>query len=146
MRMIYVVGVDGSEGSHRALDFAKTQAKLMSKDVDLILVCVVEWSPYQFQTSEENENRKRRKIEEVEFANKRVIAPLMEMLRKEGLQAEAFVAHGNFVDVLNEIAEQKNASQIFISKFSAKKRRQRMFGDATAQIIINTNIPVTIVN
>lgn len=146
MEMIYIIGVDISEGSRRALDFAKNQARLISQNVGLILVCVVGWSPYKLQNSEGNENRRLKKIEEVDFANKRVIEHLIKKFKEEVFDVESIVAHGNFVKVLNEIASKKNADQIFISRFPTSKRKNKISDTAAAQILFSSNIPVTIVN
>jgi len=145
MGMIYIIGAEISEGSHRALNFAKNQARLISQNIGSILVCVAGWSPYKFQNSEENENRRLKKIEEVYFANKTVIEPLMKKLKEEIFNVEGIVAHGNFVKVLNEVASKKSADQIFISRFSTSKRKNKI-SDTPAQIIFSSNIPVTIVN
>ena len=58
-----LVGVDGSESSRRAVDFAATRAK--AGDARLIVAHVIEWSPYTFNTPEENEIRHRRREEEI---------------------------------------------------------------------------------
>ncbi len=47
-----LVAVDGSEGSERALQYAMERSKLGGAK---IIVCyVIEWSPYSFNTPEEN--------------------------------------------------------------------------------------------
>ena len=51
-----VIGLDGSGSGERAVAYAKKQAKLIGK-CELIAVYVIEWSPYSFQTPEENEER-----------------------------------------------------------------------------------------
>ena len=48
-----IVGLDGDSSGERALTYAKTLAKLIGA-CELILVYVIEWSPYSFQTPEEN--------------------------------------------------------------------------------------------
>jgi len=69
-----IVGLDGSDAGKRALDFAKTRAKLIG-DCRIMLVYVIEWSPFSFQTAEENEKRHARREEELNLAHERVVGP-----------------------------------------------------------------------
>ena len=48
-----IVGLDGSPSGERAFAFAKDLASRIGS-CELILVFVIEWSPYSFQTPEEN--------------------------------------------------------------------------------------------
>lgn len=69
-----IVGLDGSDAGKRALDFAKTRAKLIG-DCRIMLVYVIEWSPFSFQTAEENEKRHARREEELNLAHEGVVGP-----------------------------------------------------------------------
>ena len=51
-----VVGLDGSDAGKRAVEFAKTQAKLIG-DCSIAMCYVIEWSPFSFQTAERGEGR-----------------------------------------------------------------------------------------
>ena len=55
----FVVACDGSPAAGRALKFAIEQAK--SGGASLLLVHVLEWSPYSFLTPEELEERHKRR-------------------------------------------------------------------------------------
>ena len=70
----FLVGVDDSDCSRRALDFASRRARAMG--ARLVVVYVIEWSPYSFNTPEENEQRHKRREEEIEqaFTNRAAIA------------------------------------------------------------------------
>ncbi|MGB5995842.1 MAG: universal stress protein, partial [Marinomonas sp.] len=65
MSATIIVGVDGSEAGNRALSYAKRLATLIGDECVLELVCIVEWSPYTFQTHEENALRKKNRQEEL---------------------------------------------------------------------------------
>ena len=62
-----IVGLDGSDAGKRALDFATARAKLIG-DCSILIVYVIEWSPFSFQTAEENEMRHARREEELKLA------------------------------------------------------------------------------
>lgn len=51
MPEIYIVGVDGSEQSRRAIKYASARAK--AADAELHLVLILEWSAFSFHTAEE---------------------------------------------------------------------------------------------
>ena len=57
-----VVGLDGSAAGEKALAFAKKQAKQLG-DCTIAICYVIEWSPFSFQTPEENEKRHLRREE-----------------------------------------------------------------------------------
>ncbi|MBJ7549616.1 universal stress protein [Marinomonas ostreistagni] len=146
MTATYVVGVDGSDASHRALAFAKRQASLVGDGCALLLVCVVEWSPYKFQTHEENARRNKQKQEEIKIATERVIEPLLKELAAEGLTAEGKVVHGKAATALNNAAVEANAEQIFVARSADHGLSARVFGSVTAQLVMSANVPVTVVS
>ncbi|MEM7711283.1 MAG: universal stress protein, partial [Pseudomonadota bacterium] len=89
-----VVGIDGSPAGDRALAFARDRASAIG-DCTITVCYVVEWSPWAFQTAEENEQRHRRREEEIEVARERVVDPALEGLRAEGVEAQGVVRHGD---------------------------------------------------
>jgi nucleotide-binding universal stress UspA family protein len=91
-----LVALDGSDGGGRALDAAVAQAK--STDSGLVLVYVIDWSPYSFNTPQENEQRHQRREEEIERAQEAVLQPAVDALADSGLDVESVVRHGNIAD------------------------------------------------
>ena len=75
-----LIGIDGSKAGEHAVDFAVSQAK--SGNTRLVLGYVVEWSPYTFNTPEENEQRHLRRKEEIKNAKERVLNPILKSTRK----------------------------------------------------------------
>lgn len=139
-----VVGVDGSEAGDRALAFAKRQAKAM--DICTILVCyVVEWSPYTFQTPEENEERHVRREQEIKQAHERILDPVVKATEAEGFTVEGHVWHGDAAEVLDRIARERSASHIIIGRVGAKNLIQRVFGGVSGRLVATASVPVTIV-
>jgi nucleotide-binding universal stress UspA family protein len=63
-----LIGIDGSKAGEHAVNFAVSQAK--SGNTRLVLGYVVEWSPYTFNTPEENEQRHLRRKEEIKTARR----------------------------------------------------------------------------
>jgi len=139
-----VVGLDGSDAESRAVAYAKKLAKLIG-ECELILVFVIEWSPYSFQTPEENAERHKRREEEIEAANTRVVTPAVEALRKEGFDVRGIVRHGHVADLLDQIAVAEGADQIVVARTGEHGLAQRVFGSSTANLVMHASVPVTVV-
>ena len=139
-----VVGLDGSASGERAVAYARKMANLIGA-CELVLVHVIEWSPYTFQTPEENELRHKRREEELAQATSRIIDPAVAALKKEGLAVHGIVRHGDVADLLNQVAEEEGADQIIIARTSEAGLVQRIFGSSTVSLVTHASVPVTVV-
>ncbi len=139
-----VVGLDGSPAGERALQFAKERAKALG-DCAIVLCYVVEWSPWSFQTPEENEQRHARRSEEIKLAHERILDPAAKAAKAEGFSVEDHVAHGDAAEVLNRLAREHGAAQIIIGRVGAKGMIERVFGGVSGRLIASAEVPVTIV-
>ena len=142
--MKLVVGLDGQSSGEKALEFAKNLAHSM-ESCELIVVYVIEWSPFSFQTAEENAQRHKRREEEIAIAKERVLNPAMKTLADAGLSARAVVRHGDVADTIDELAHKEGASQIIVARSSAGGFSKRIFGSSTGNLVMNARVPVTVV-
>lgn len=142
--MKLVVGLDGHGSGDKALAFARDLASKTS-DCELIVVYVIEWSPFSFQTPEENAERHKRREEEIAVARERVVNPAVAALSEAGLSARAIVRHGDVADTIDDIAHKEGASQIIVARSSAGGLTSRIFGSSTANLVMNARVPVTVV-
>lgn len=140
-----VIGLDGEGSGERALAYGKRLAKLIGK-CELVVVYVIEWSPYSFQTPEENAERHKRREEEISKAMERVITPALKALKAEGFKAKGVVRHGHVADALNDISVEEKADQIVVCRSSEGGFAKRLFGSATANLVMSASVPVTVVN
>jgi nucleotide-binding universal stress UspA family protein len=138
-----LVGVDGTEDNRRAVNYAVNWAK--KSKAKLILVYVVKWSPFTFQTAEENEERHKRRQEEINIAQERVLEPLLESLESEGLEITGLVRHGEVADSLIYIAKKHGATDIVVGRIGESGVKTLIFGSVVAKLIQISHIPVTIV-
>jgi len=143
MSKTILVGIDGTKDNRRAVDYAIKEAK--RSKAKMILAYVIKWSPYTFQTAEENERRHKRKVEDIQFVQERVLDPMLESLASEGLEITGVVRHGQVADSLIYIAKKHGATDIVVGRIGEKSVKTLMFGGVVAKLIQLTHIPVTIV-
>ena len=138
-----LVGIDGTEENRRAVDYAVNWAK--KSKATLILAYVIKWSPYTFQTAEENERRHKRKVEDIKFVHERVLDPMLESLESEGVEITGVVRHGQVADSLLYIAKKHGATDIVVGRIGESGLKTLIFGSVVAKLIQLSHIPVTIV-
>ncbi len=139
-----IVGLDGSDAGKRVLNFATTRAKLIG-DCRIVLVYVIEWSPFSFQTPEENEKRHVRREEELEMARERILDPALAATQGEGLTVEGIVRHGDVADILESLAKSHDASQIIVGRMGHRGLKERLFGGVTGRLVAASSVPITII-
>jgi nucleotide-binding universal stress UspA family protein len=139
------IGLDGHGSGERALNYAQRMAELIG-DCELLIVYVVEWSPFSFQTPEENAERHKRREEEISTAMERVVNPAIKKLEKAGLNARGIVKHGDVAQTLITISEEEKAEQIIVCRSSEGGFTQRIFGSVTSKLVATAPMPVTVVS
>ncbi len=139
-----VIGLDGEGSGSRALSHAKRLAGLIG-ECEIVVVYVVEWSPFTFQTAEENAMRHKRREEELKIAHERVVDPAVASLKSEGFSASGIVRHGDVADTLNAISVEQGADQIVVARSSEGGFAKRLFGSSTANLVMSASVPVTVV-
>lgn len=144
MATTFVVGLDGSPAGERALAFARERARNL-ESCTIVLVYVVEWSPYTFQTAEENEERHKRREEEVATARERVIEPTISALGDTDFTVEQHVAHGDAASILDRVARDRGAAQIIVGRVGQSGLIERIFGGVSGRLVATASVPVTIV-
>ncbi len=143
MSECFLVGVDNSDCSRRAFNFACKRAK--SAGAKLVVVYVIEWSPYTFNTPEENEERHLRREEEIERANKCVLDPILKQINEAGIDGDGIVRHGNVTEVLSSLAAECGADQIIVGRIGESGLKSLLYGSVTTKLVQLSNVPVTVV-
>lgn len=139
----FVVGYDGSNASHRAVQFAVERAAAQGGSV--LIAHVLEWSPYSFLTPTELEERHKRRNEELERAKSVIMDPILKEMQDKGVELESEIKYGKVVDVLCDIATQSEASQIFIGRDGESGISARVFGSVASALVQCAPVPCTIV-
>ena len=143
MKNSFLIAVDDSPGSNKAVEFAQRQAERAGAEV--LVAYVIEWSAYSFNTPEENAERHKRREEEIDKATKQIVDPVVAKLKAAGLDAKGLVRHGHPAHTLSEIAESSGVSQIFIGRLGASGLKTMLFGSVAANLVQSSTVPVTVV-
>jgi len=139
-----VVGLDGSEASERAADTAADAAQ--RHGLRLVLACVVPWSPYEFQTAEENERRSVDRAREIASAHERVLDPVAARLSgRAGLEVEGVVRHGHPAETLVALAREHDAAWVTVGRVGQSRVRTLLFGSTPSSLIQLSPVPVLVV-
>ena len=143
MKNVVLLAVDGSDGSDRALAHALKRAQAGGAKV--VVAYVIEWSPYSFNTPEENAERHNRRESEIDRANSGVVVPALAKLADAGIQAEGIVRHGKPAETLAAIAKECDAAQIVIGRRGQSSVKSLIFGSVAGNLVQTAEVPVVVV-
>ena len=143
MSRVLLVGVDFSECSDRALEYAANRAE--ASKGQLIVTHVIEWSPFSFNTPQENEQRHKRREEELERAHKELVDPLVTRLRERGIFARGVIRHGHPAQTLSAVGDEFGATNIIIGKTGSSRIKAQLFGSVANTLIQLSKLPITVV-
>lgn len=143
MNNTFLVAVDGSEGSNRAVAFATERAK--AGGANIILAHIIEWSPYSFHTPDELAERHKRREEEIDRAQSSILGPVAKSLGDSGVNVTSIVRHGHPGETLVELAAEHDVAQIFIGRLGESRLKAMLFGSLPAALVQTSPVPVTVV-
>lgn len=143
MSKVLMVGVDCSDCSNRALSYAAKAAE--KSKLQMIVVHVIDWSPFSFNTAKENEERHKRREAELERAHAEIVDPVVSELREQGLYARGVVRHGHPAETINAVAQEFGATNIIIGKTGSSRLKTQLFGSVANTLVQISELPVTVV-
>ena len=143
MTKVLLVGIDGSKCGERALEYAAEWAAASGHQ--LIVAHVIEWSPFTFNTPQENEERHMRREAELERAHKEIIDPVVDALRERRIMARGVIRHGHAAETLGLIAEEFGVHNIIIGKVGTSRIRAQLFGSVAISMVQVSPRPITVV-
>lgn len=143
MSRVLLVGIDCSNCSQRALEYAASRAEAYK--IQLIVAHVIDWSPYSFNTPQENEERHKRREAELERAHKEIVDPVVSNLRDRGIYARGVIRHGHPAETLNAVAKEMGATNIIIGKTGSSRIKTQLFGSVANTLVQISDSPVTVV-
>lgn len=143
-----LVGVDHSEPSRRALEFALKRAQV--NDWRVCVVHVVNWSRWHdVPTLPELQQRPVKAKEERKAVKKNLLDPLLSEMAQagltQGLTVEASVHFGRPSEVLSELAESKGHDVIVVARTGDSNLKQAIFGSTASRLVQHAPVPVIVV-
>lgn len=138
-----LVGVDRGEASTRAVEFATDRA--LRNGWEILLVHVINWSPYTMMTPTENEQRHRDRQREIAYATDEIIAPMSAIVDRAGVPVRTEVRHGKPSDTLIDLAQDNDVVHIIVGRLGDSGLREAIFGSVASRLVQHATVPVTVV-
>ena len=143
MSQVYLVGIDCSDCSNRALEYVAQKAAAHGSKV--LVAHVIEWSPFSFNTAEENAVRHQRREAELDRAHKEIVDPIVEKLKERGIDSEGVIRHGHIAKTLKALADEHRVTTIVVGRQGESSLVAQLFGSVSGTLIQIANLPVTVV-
>jgi len=140
---LYLVGVDGSPPSRRAVEFAARHAK--HSGGTLLLANIIHWSGFTPLSVEEAMHRPIDKKNEERIAREEVLGPLSEIAREQAIEAETYYSWGHPADALKTLAKERGAEMIVVGRRGHSAFAEMILGSVSNSIAHISDIPVVIV-
>lgn len=142
-----LVGVDRSQSSRRAVQFALERALVNSWHITI--VHVINWSPYRLSTKEDNERRPLRRKQEIERARAEIIQPLLDWVaadkRFTNIDISTHIKHGRPSEVLADLAKDEGHDLIVVSRTGESNLRTAIFGSTASRLVQHAPVAVVVV-
>ena len=139
----YVIGIDGSEHSDRAIDEAAKLAK--ATGASLHLVNIIDWSPYAPLSIQELAERPIIKAEEERYSKEEVLAPAIAKMKALGFEAMSFSTWGSPAKELHNQATELNADLIFMGRRGHSVIGELVLGSVANAVAHHSTLPVVLV-
>ncbi|MFN3723247.1 MAG: universal stress protein [Paracoccaceae bacterium] len=138
-----LVAIDGSRAGERALAFAHD--RVQREGGSIMLVHVLEWSPYTFLTKEELQERHARRKQELARAEAAIITPMVEKYQGKGVEIETAIKYGHVTETICKVAVDAGATQIVTGRTGNSGVMSRVFGSVAGTLAQVAPVPCTIV-
>lgn len=139
----FIVAFEGAPDNPGVLDYAIHRAK--TEGASLVLVHVLEWSPYRFLTQEELAERHGRRKQELARADQVVMQPALAKATAAGVTARGVIRYGQVVELILEETRKADASVIFVGRSGSQSMAARVFGSVTLGLAQLAPVPTVIV-
>ncbi len=140
---LYLVGVDGSEGGHRAFLHAANAAR--RDGAGLLVVHVIDWSPYTVMPPQDLADQHRRHDQQLAQATTTILEPLAAEAQAAGVTVEILARHGHATAVLTALVGERGAAQIFVGRHGHSRVHEVLFGSVPLALVHKAAVPVTVV-
>jgi len=148
--MKFLVAVDGSAESDRAIDHAAEMAE--AADASLTVVNSVDPDVYDTGGSDPVaglSGAERRlvaeSVEDAEERGERLLNDAVERARESGVDADAELLYGNPVETIPEVAATDGYDAVFVGHRGLSDEHERVLGSVAKGLVERSTVPVTVV-
>ena len=145
--MEFLVAVDGSEQSKRALRYACEMAR--AADASVVLAHAVDPAVHQTDGATEADRDDALVMEgpdEAEERGQEVLDGALELAREAGFDPEAELLYGDPAVVLGEYAEGRDVTGVYVGHRGLSEEYEAMLGSVAKRLIERSSLPVTVVS
>ncbi len=140
---LYLVGVDGSEWSERAVERAVNLAKQTSASIQLIHVAT--WQELQPVIVEGITPPMIDKKQAEKEVFEKVLQPLIDKYQAESIALSAKTVWGDPVEVLHQNVKELHASMIFVGRRGRSRFFDILLGSVANKLAHQTGVPIVLV-
>lgn len=140
---MYLVAVDGSQWSDRAVERAVNLAAETGAEVKLITV--IPWSGYQPIPLEELANRPLIKEEEEKNAEDMLLNPLVEKHKNTGVTITTAHDWGSPVEVIRKVAKSDRPNMVFVGRRGRSRISDLILGSVANSLAHTLGVPIVLV-
>jgi len=148
--MKFLVAIDGSEESDRAIDHAAEMAE--AADASLTIVNSVDPDVYDTGGSEPvaglSGAERRLVVESVADAEERgdrLLEDAVERARETGVDAASELLYGNPVETIPDVAATDDYDGVFVGHRGLSDEHERVLGSVAKGLVERSTVPVTVV-
>lgn len=147
--MKFLVAVDGSTVSHRAVDYA---LKIAAADADVTIVHSVDPHVYAETSAEPLSDRSEadrlfviERIEDAEDRGTEILEGAAARADEHGMDVATALLYGDPVETISDFAEENEFDGIVVGHHGASERSEAAFGSVAKGLVTRARVPVTVV-
>lgn len=146
-RMEFLVAVDGSEQSKRALRYACEMARAAGASV--VLAHAADPAVFQAEGVDETDRDDALVMEGPDDAEERgraVLEEALELAREAGFDPETELLYGDPVVVISEYAEERDVTGVYVGHRGLSEEYEAVMGSVAKRLVERSAVPVTVVS
>ena len=140
---VYLVGVDGSEWSERALERAVDLAKQTGADLELAFV--IGWSILEPVFVDGGNVVPELKFDEEERAKREIVDPLVSKYKDSGVNISVEYHWGDAAHILHKMSKRKHANMVFVGRKGRSRIADLFMGSVANKLAHTIGVPLVLV-
>lgn len=142
-KQVYLVGVDGSEWSERAVKYAVSLAKQTGASVHLMHI--VHWSGHTMMSTEGVVVRSLEKSQEEQNARDNILGPLVEKYKDSGVDITSDYTWGHPVEIMHDEIKKRHVNMVFAGRRGRSRVADLVMGSVSNSLAHITSVPIVLV-